>query len=164
MDAIAKIRNARADKAVMEELGQNWMIQQQVDIAKSMAQNNGTASIGAGIGMGLAAGGQFFGMGQQVMGGQLQGQQPYSSPTPPPPPPMAQFYLFINNQQVGPVNMQTLPQYVSSRTTHAGNACVEGRDATMGGRKHRSGVAAAVRRTCTTRATSTANRMTSVSI
>lgn len=114
MDAIAKIRNARADKAVMEELGQNWMIQQQVDIAKSMAQNNGTASIGAGIGMGLAAGGQFFGMGQQVMGGQLQGQQPYSSPTPPPPPPMAQFYLFINNQQVGPVNMQTLPQYVQA--------------------------------------------------
>ena len=106
----AKLGNASADAEVMGILGNNWAAQQQVDIMKTMAANQGAGSIGAGIGMGMAAAGSFFGMGQQMMG-QPMGQQPMQQAA---PPPMMQFYLFVNNQQVGPVPMQQLPQYVQA--------------------------------------------------
>lgn len=104
----AKLGNASADSEVMDILGDRWAAQQQIDIMKSMAANQGMGGIGAGIGMGMAAAGSFFGMGQQAMG------QQNAQPTTPPPPPVVQFYLFINNQQVGPVSMQQLPQYAQS--------------------------------------------------
>ena len=69
MDAIAKMRNAQADKSVMGILGEDWAKQQQIDILKGIANNEGgggIASAGAGLGMGLAAGGVFGGMAQQV--------------------------------------------------------------------------------------------------
>lgn len=115
MDAISKIRNAKADSEVMGILGQNWAAQQQVDIMKTMAANQGTGGIGAGIGMGMAAAGSFFGMGQQMMGQPMMGQQ-QAQPAQPAaaPPPMASFHLFINNQQVGPVPMQQMSQYLQS--------------------------------------------------
>lgn len=107
----AKLGNASADSEVMDILGDRWAAQQQVDIMKTMANNQGSAGIGAGIGMGMAAAGSFFGMGQQMMNPQMmmqQQQQPVAQPT---PPPMDPFYLFINNQQVGPINVNQLPQY-----------------------------------------------------
>lgn len=103
----AKLGNASADSEVMDILGDRWAAQQQIDIMKTMAANQGMGGIGAGIGMGMAAAGSFFGMGQQVMGQQ-------TAQTAPPPPPMTQFYLYVNNQQVGPVPMQQLPQYAQS--------------------------------------------------
>lgn len=103
----AKLGNASADSEVMDILGDKWAAQQQVDIMKTMASNQGAGSIGAGLGMGMAAMGSFFGMGQQTMGQQV------GQPTPPPPP-MAQFYLFVNNQQVGPIPTQQLPQYAQA--------------------------------------------------
>lgn len=109
MDAIAKIRNAKADSEVMGILGQNWMAQQQVDIMKTMAQNQAASGTGAAMGMGFAAGGAMFGMGQQMFAPQQQQQA--AAPT---PPPMAPFYLYLNGQQVGPLQMQQLPQYVQS--------------------------------------------------
>lgn len=78
MDAIAKMRNAQADKSVMGILGDDWAKQQQVDILKGIASNEGgggVASAGAGLGMGLAAGGVFGGMAQQVFN-PSQNQQP----------------------------------------------------------------------------------------
>ena len=68
MDAIAKMRNAQADKSVMGILGEDWAKQQQVEILKGIANNEGggVATAGAGLGMGLAAGGVFGGMAQQV--------------------------------------------------------------------------------------------------
>ena len=107
----AKLGNASADSEVMDILGDKWAAQQQVDIMKTMAANQGTASIGAGIGMGMAAAGSFFGMGQQMMGQPMGQQQPMQQAA---PPPMAQFWLFVNNQQVGPVPMQQLAQYVQT--------------------------------------------------
>lgn len=107
MDAIAKIRNAKADSEVMGILGQNWMAQQQVDIMKTMAQNQGTANMAAGIGMGFAAGGQMFNIGQQTMA-----PQPMAPPIA--PPPIDPFYLYLNGQQVGPVQQQQLQQYVQA--------------------------------------------------
>ena len=76
MDAIAKMRNAQADKSVMGILGDDWAKQQQVDILKGIANNEsggGIASAGAGLGMGMAAGGMFGNMAQQTFN---QPQQP----------------------------------------------------------------------------------------
>jgi membrane protease subunit (stomatin/prohibitin family) len=77
MDAIAKMRNAQADKSVMGIMGDDWAKQQQIDILKGIATNEGggVATAGAGLGMGLAAGGVFGGMAQQVFN-PSQNQQP----------------------------------------------------------------------------------------
>lgn len=75
MDAIAKMRNAQADKSVMGILGEDWAKQQQVDILKGIANNEGgggIASAGAGLGMGIAAGGVFGNMSQQTFNQQPQ--------------------------------------------------------------------------------------------
>lgn len=84
MDAIAKIRNAQADKGVMDILGNDWGKQQAAYILGDLANNpggGGAAATGAGIGMGLAAGGVFGGMAQQMFapinnGFSQQQQQP----------------------------------------------------------------------------------------
>lgn len=110
MDAISKIRNAQADKGVMDILGPNWQAQQQVDIMKQMAQNQGETSTGAAIGMGMAAAQQFFGMTDRQM---QQLAQPGTA-TPPPPPPV-QFYALIGGVQTGPAGMAQLQQYAMSR-------------------------------------------------
>ena len=69
MDAIAKIRNAQADKGVMGVLGDDWGRQQAANILGTVAANPGSggiASAGAGLGMGMAAGNVFGGMAQQM--------------------------------------------------------------------------------------------------
>lgn len=107
----AKLGNASADLEVMDILGDKWAAQQQIDIMKTMAANQGNGGIGAAVGMGMAGASTFFGMGQQAMGQQYMGQHSAHTAT---PPPMPQFYLFINNQQVGPIPMQQLSQYAQS--------------------------------------------------
>lgn len=102
-----KVGNASADAEVMNILGDKWAAQQQVDIMMAIATNEETGTVGAGIGLGLAALGSFHQMGQQVIG------QPLSQPMPPPLP-MASFYLYVDSQQVGPVPMQQLPLYVQA--------------------------------------------------
>lgn len=80
MDAIAKLRNAQADKGVMETLGNDWGRQQAADILRTVAENpgaGGLASAGAGMGMGMAAGGAFASMASQLFApSQTQFQQP----------------------------------------------------------------------------------------
>ena len=69
MDAIAKMRNAQADKGVMGVLGDDWARQQSANILGTLAANpgsGGVAGAGAGIGMGVAAGGAFGSMAQQM--------------------------------------------------------------------------------------------------
>jgi len=70
MDAIAKMRNAQADKGVMDVLGDNWAKQQAANILGTVAANPGTGggmtSAGAGLGMGMVAGGAFGNMAQQM--------------------------------------------------------------------------------------------------
>jgi len=76
------MRNAQADKGVMDVLGDNWGRQQAANILGKVASNpgagGGMASAGAGLGMGMAAGGAFGNMAQQMFT-PLQQQQ-----TPPP--------------------------------------------------------------------------------
>ncbi len=69
MDAIAKIKNAQADKAVMGVLGDDWGKQQAANILSSIANNpgaGGVAAAGAGMGMGIGAGSVFGSMAQQM--------------------------------------------------------------------------------------------------
>jgi membrane protease subunit (stomatin/prohibitin family) len=69
MDAIAKMRNAQADKGVMNVLGNDWGRQQAANILGTLAENPGSGGIaaaGAGIGMGVASGGVFGNMAQQM--------------------------------------------------------------------------------------------------
>jgi membrane protease subunit (stomatin/prohibitin family) len=84
MDAIAKMRNAQADKGVMDVLGEGWGRQQAANILGTVAENpgaGGMAASGAGIGMGIAAGGIFGGMAQQILS-PIQQQQPTGLPQP----------------------------------------------------------------------------------
>ena len=76
--AIAKMRNAQADKAVMGILGDDWGKQQAANILGNLSMNpgaGGVAAAGAGMGMGMAAGGAFGSMAQQMFA-------PMSSSTP----------------------------------------------------------------------------------
>lgn len=78
IDAIAKLRNAQADRGAMDVLGNDWAKQQAANILGVLAANPGSGGIaaaGAGLGMGMAAGNVFSGMAQQMF-----------SPMQPPPP------------------------------------------------------------------------------
>jgi len=83
MDAIAKMRNAQADKGVMDVLGNDWGKQQAANILGTLAEKQGSGGIaatGAGFGMGMAAGGIFGNMAQQMFA-PIQ-QQPPAAPPP----------------------------------------------------------------------------------
>ena len=100
MDAIAKMRNAQADRAVMDTLGDRWAQQQAVNIMSTVAEGtakNGSAvgdmaGIGIGLGMGVTAGGMFGGMAQQTFAPMQQPmQQPVQQqPAAPQPAPAAE--------------------------------------------------------------------------
>jgi membrane protease subunit (stomatin/prohibitin family) len=69
MNAVAKIRNAQADKNVMGILGDDWGRQQAANILGNLSVNpgaGGIAAAGAGMGMGISAGGAFGAMTQQM--------------------------------------------------------------------------------------------------
>ena len=82
MDAIAKLRNAQADRGVMDTLGNDWGRQQAVNILGTVAANEGAgglAAAGAGLGLGIGAGGVFAGMAHQTF-------NPVQPVAPAPPP------------------------------------------------------------------------------
>ena len=86
--SISKVKYAQGDKGVMEVLGEEWGRQQAADILSSLANNpgaGGVGAMGAGMGMGMAAGGVFNDMAQQMfapMNRTQQQQQPiYSKPS-----------------------------------------------------------------------------------
>jgi membrane protease subunit (stomatin/prohibitin family) len=85
MDAIAKMRNAQADRGVMDVLGNDWGRQQAANILGTLASNpgsGGVASAGAGLGMGVAAGSAFGNMAQQMFAPMQQQTQPLADPQP----------------------------------------------------------------------------------
>ena len=85
MDAIAKMRNAQADRGVMDVLGNDWGRQQAANILGTLASNpgsGGVAAAGAGLGMGMAAGGIFGGMAQQMFSPMQQQTQAPVAPQP----------------------------------------------------------------------------------
>ena len=77
MDAMAKVRNAQADRMVMDTLGDQWAQQQSVNIMTKMAENSrggGVADASMGLGMGMAAGAMFGNMAQQTFNPMMQQQ------------------------------------------------------------------------------------------
>jgi len=83
MDAIAKMRNAQADKGAIDILGNDWGRQQAANILGTLAANpgsGGVAATGAGIGMGMAAGGVFGNMAQQMFTPLQQSVPPSAAP------------------------------------------------------------------------------------
>ncbi|MCL2216802.1 MAG: SPFH domain-containing protein [Defluviitaleaceae bacterium] len=89
MDALAKLRNAQADKGVMEVLGDDWGRQQAKDILRDLANNPGSGGIaaaGGAMGMGMAAGSAFGNMAQQMFNPMQQ-----VAPAPVAPAPSGRF-------------------------------------------------------------------------
>jgi membrane protease subunit (stomatin/prohibitin family) len=83
MDAIAKMRNAQADRGVMDVLGEGWGRQQAANILGTLAANPGSGGIaaaGAGLGMGIGAGGVFGNMAQQMFSPLQQPPQQPAAP------------------------------------------------------------------------------------
>ena len=102
MDAISKLRNAQADRGVMDTLGDDWGRQQAKDILRDLANNpgsGGVAATGAGLGMGMAAGGIFSGMSQQMF-------NPMQPQAPPPPPPAATGRFVTKPAEEAPAQAQ----------------------------------------------------------
>lgn len=69
MNSIEKLRNAQADKNVMDILGDDWARQQSANILSDLANNpgaGGAAAAGAGMGMGMSAGSVFGSMANQM--------------------------------------------------------------------------------------------------
>lgn len=67
--AVNKVKAAQGDKGVMDVLGENWGRQQAANILSGMANNpgaGGVGAIGAGMGMGVAAGNVFGNMANQM--------------------------------------------------------------------------------------------------
>lgn len=83
IENIQKLRNAQADKGVMGILGDDWSRQQAVNIMTNISNNPGSGGLaaeGAGLGMGLAAGGAFGSMANQVFTPANQNQQTNQTP------------------------------------------------------------------------------------
>ena len=67
--SISKVKLAQGDKGVMDVLGEDWGRQQAANILGGLAHNpgaGGVGAMGAGMGMGVAAGGVFGNMANQM--------------------------------------------------------------------------------------------------
>ena len=116
MDAIAKMRNAQADRAVMDLLGDKWEKQQSVYLMRQMIDNVGggdggadsAVSSGANLGMGLAAMGMMGSMAQQMVQPFAQmGQQPFGQMNQQPGQPYGQ----MNQQMTQPFAQMGQPSF-----------------------------------------------------
>ena len=116
IDAIAKMRNAQADKAVMGILGNDWGKQQAANILGNLSMNpgaGGVAAAGAGMGMGMAAGGAFGSMAQQMFA-PMSNSVPVQQPQPFQQAPSGRFSQAPqgNNTQTPPSPSQKDPMEV----------------------------------------------------
>lgn len=68
IEAIAKLKNAQADKAVLQTLGEDWGRLQAANILTSLSNNPGNiaSQLGAGLGMGAATANVFGAMANQM--------------------------------------------------------------------------------------------------
>lgn len=84
---------------------------QAANALEASAKNPSGGSSGLDFGVGIA------------MGNQLSSaMQPQAPQAPPPPPPQTQWYIFQNNQQLGPFNVNQLPQQGLTPQTHVWRA------------------------------------------
>lgn len=87
--SISKVKLAQGDKGVMDVLGDDWARQQSANILGDLARNpgaGGVGAMGAGMGMGVAAGSVFGNMANQMFApmNQQPSQQAYQPSQPAP--------------------------------------------------------------------------------
>ena len=87
--SISKVKLAQGDKGVMDVLGDDWARQQSANILGDLARNpgaGGVGAMGAGMGMGVAAGSVFGNMANQMFApmNQQHSQQAYQPSQPAP--------------------------------------------------------------------------------
>ncbi len=135
-EAKARVNIAQGDLGVMEVLGENWGRQKAYEVLNNISQNpgaGGVASAGAGLGMGISAGSAFGAMASQLFSPFNSQQQPSQqqpqgrfqqrtvnaeqtkTATPPPPPVNQQaveFYVYVNNTQMGPYDKLSLVKLI----------------------------------------------------
>lgn len=134
MQETLRIQREEMARAQRLQTEQNFMgafaLEQQSDVMKTAAQSLGEmggTSVGGGDGfnpttmmagmmMGGAIGGQMAGM-MNTMGSQMNQNMQVGMNTPPPLP-QTEYYVYINNQQCGPYNMQQLATLVQQRQLH----------------------------------------------
>lgn len=95
-----------AEQAKLKKLGVDYIQQKQIDIAQTLAGNQGAGTfMGAGVGLGI---------GQQM--GQLFGQMMGGSPIAPQPqaPQMPSFYVAKDGQTTGPFRLDAISNMVIS--------------------------------------------------
>lgn len=91
--SISKVKLAQGDKGVMDVLGENWGKQQAANILGDLARNpgaGGVGAMGAGMGMGVAAGSVFGNMANQMLAPMSQ-QVPQQPAQPSQPTPSGRF-------------------------------------------------------------------------
>lgn len=91
--SISKVKLAQGDKGVMDVLGENWGKQQAANILGDLARNpgaGGVGAMGAGMGMGVAAGSVFGNMANQMFAPMSQ-QVPQQPAQPSQPTPSGRF-------------------------------------------------------------------------
>ena len=93
-----------AEKARLKKLGVDYIQQKQIDIAQTLAGNQGAGVfMNAGVGMGV---GQQVG---QVLGGMMQ-QAPLTSA--PPPPSLPSYYVAKDGQTTGPFRLDVIQNMI----------------------------------------------------
>lgn len=91
--SISKVKLAQGDKGVMDVLGEDWGRQQAANILGDLARNpgaGGVGAMGAGMGMGVAAGSVFGNMANQIFAPMSQ-QAPQQPAQPSQPAPSGRF-------------------------------------------------------------------------
>ncbi|WP_122644462.1 SPFH domain-containing protein [Luxibacter massiliensis] len=91
--SISKVKLAQGDKGVMDVLGEDWGRQQAASILGDLARNpgaGGVGAMGAGMGMGVAAGSVFGNMANQMFAPMSQ-QTPQQPAQPSQPTPSGRF-------------------------------------------------------------------------
>ena len=93
-----------AEKARLKKLGVDYIQQKQIDIAQTLAGNQGAGVfMNAGVGMGV---GQQVG---QVLGGMMQ-QSPLTSA--PAPPSLPSYYVAKDGQTTGPFRLDVIQNMI----------------------------------------------------
>ncbi len=109
-DAVEKALDKRTSMGVIGNLQQYTQFQTANAMEEAAKNPGGMAAGGMGMGMGFAMANQMGqSMGSGAAGGAGGGQQ---QTTPPSLPQKTQYYIAINNQQIGPFGMDALKPYL----------------------------------------------------
>lgn len=113
---VEQINQAQANKLQRDIEGYTYQMERSFDVLDSAAQNEGSASAlmnaGMGLGMGFGIGGA-MGNQMELMGSHLKTSQNQQTAVPPPPP-VTVFFIYVNNKQEGPFNLEQIRTFIQN--------------------------------------------------